>query len=207
VLAASAATRSDSERVVCFNNLRMLGQAILAFEASHGGKVSWRTPLNEGGTLPTFSKPGAAWYEWSVHSNYLTSCRILACPADSGVRGRSVIVARTLEEYRSAGFRDRATSYVLNMDVTTGNPNAWLSGDRNLRVDPTTGGCSSFVNNYDTIWRDSSQLAWTNVIHGLQGHVLLNDGSVRFTDTTQLRALLLTNNNDLQNSFHFLKAN
>lgn len=77
VLAASAATKSDSERVVCFNNLRMVGQAILAFEASHGGKVSWRTPLSEGGTLPyQGTKPGAAWYEFSVHSNYMASPRI-----------------------------------------------------------------------------------------------------------------------------------
>jgi hypothetical protein len=197
VLAASAATRSDSERVVCFNNLRMLGQAFLAFEESHGGRVSWRTPIYEGGTF-SIPKPANAWYEFSFHSNNIPSPRILACPADSGVR-----VAKSFREYTSSGFRAAATSYVIDLDPNN-HPQAWLSADRNLRL-TSIGSCSAGVSAAPAIAVGSPLAGWTNAVHGVYGNVLLRDGSVRYTDSVEFRSLILTNSDDNGNA-HFLPA-
>ena len=66
------------------------------------------------------------------------------------------------------------------------------------------GSCSALVNNAVTIHAITSQLAWTNAIHGPEGHLLLNDGSVIFTDTPTLRTTLFINKDSGVGQFHFL---
>ena len=43
VLPAFAATKSESGRMVCFNNLRLIGRGVATWTADHGQKFSWRT--------------------------------------------------------------------------------------------------------------------------------------------------------------------
>lgn len=207
---ALASNRGSSERALCFNNLRRVGMAVNEFKSAHEGLVPWRTLTSDGGTMPTLgmTKPGAAWYEFSILSNALPNPRVLTCPSDSGVRVATEFVG-TPTSYTSVGMRSAATSYTIALDVASDNPDSWISGDRNLRPDAFGGTtCSSRVMSAASvnIPATTSQVRWTNAVHGPEfGHLLLNDGSVVFTDTPTARALI-TNHEDLNGSTHFLPA-
>ena len=45
-----AATRADSDRAGCFNNLRLLGRAVTLWGESHDGLPPWITLVSRGGT-------------------------------------------------------------------------------------------------------------------------------------------------------------
>jgi hypothetical protein len=200
VFPALAGTKSDNERVVCFNNLRLIGRGIAAWGGDHQQRVPWRVPLlQEGGTMAN-PKPGNAWFEFCVMSNTLVTPKILACPSDVGVK-----VATNFSQYISAGFRQNSTSYAINLDLFPENYDAWVTSDRNVRTDGS-GACSSGINPVDSILPfPSSNLAWTNAIHGANaGHLLIQDGSVRFTDTAELRKTM--QRFDENGNIHLLKA-
>lgn len=198
-----ASTRSDNERVVCFNNLRMIGRAVNAFAADHGGKVPWRERVVDGGTMQA-PKLALAWSEFAWLSNNLCTARILACPADGGVRVARDFSTQAGTGYCNSSMRANATSYTVALDPSPNNPKAWISGDRNLKS-ASLSACSSGVTAADTIWSPvANATAWTNAVHGTQGHLLFFDGSVAFTDTpTMFRAIT---QNDENGSTHFLRA-
>lgn len=199
---ALANGKTDSERVVCFNNLRLVGRGVNDFKASHAETTPWRTLVSNGGTMPdTGTKAGNAWVEFAFLSNSLPHPRVLACPSDNVVR-TATDFGGSGNGYISPAMRNGATSYVIGLDIVSTSPGAWISGDRNFRRDSLAQNCSARINNAYGISTLSSQLAWTNAIHGPQGHLLLNDGSVIFTDTPTLRTTLFLN--DDNGSFHFL---
>src|SRR5436190_3521584 len=103
-----ATTRNDAERAGCMNNLRQIGRGLRLSASDHQERVSWRTPVSDGGTLPdTGTKPGAAWYEFSYAlSNFVTSPKVLACPADS-----QAIVAPSWTSILSTNYRSSVLSY------------------------------------------------------------------------------------------------
>jgi competence protein ComGC len=204
VAPAAVSSRSDSERLVCFNNLRLAGRAVQMWAGDHNQQTPWRTLVSDGGTKSA-GKPGAAWFEFTFLSNELASPKILACPSDLGV-----VRASDFNQFRQSAYRERALSYTISLDTTPDAPRGWLSGERNLRPD-TYGAntCSAGVNDAGTISiGPPSQLpAWTNAVHGELGHVLLLDGSVEFTSTARMRELLLASPADgTSGTIHFLKA-
>jgi hypothetical protein len=201
---AAVSMRSDSERAICFNNLRLVGRAVQTWAGDHNQQTPWRTLVSDGGTMPFGTRPGVAWYEFSFLSNELVSPNVLNCPSDVGV-----IRARDFDQFRQSGFRQDALSYTISLDTTPDAPRGWLSGDRNLRPNSCcVTSCSARVNEAGTlIGRPDSVLAWTNgAVHGEFGHILLLDGTVEFTSTAHMRELLPASPGDFQNSMHFLKA-
>jgi hypothetical protein len=205
VAPAAVSTKSDSERLICFNNLRLIGRGVQMWMGDFNQQIPWRLPTGDGGTRPEAgSKPGFAWYEFSFLSNQLASPKILACPSDVGV-----IRARDFTQFFQTPYRANALSYIISLDATPDAPRGWLSGDRNLRPD-TYGAstCSGRVTDAGTIFLGppSPSLAWTNAVHGAFGHVLLLDGSVEFTSTARMRELLLASPGDYQDLMHFLRA-
>jgi hypothetical protein len=204
VAPAAVSSRSDSERLVCFNNLRLVGRAVQMWAGDYNQQTPWRTLVSDGGTRPDAGiKPGLAWYEFTFLSNELASPKILACPSDLGV-----IRARDFDQFRQAGFRQDALSYTISLD-TTSAPRDWLSGDRNLRPDAYgSTSCSARVTDAGAVMLGfpSQSVAWTNAVHGKFGHILLLDGSVEFTSTARMRELLVASPGDFQGGMHFLKA-
>ena len=91
VAPAAVSSKSDSERLVCFNNLRLMGRGVQIWAGEHNRSFSWRTLTSEGGTMPdSGTKPGASWFEYVYLSNELVTPKILCCPSDAGVlRARS----------------------------------------------------------------------------------------------------------------------
>ena len=189
-----AATRADSERAGCFNNLRLLGRAITAWGDDRDGLPPWITYVSRGGTRPdTGFKAGAAWYEFTTLSNELVTPRLLACPADTGVKVGAEFSNHGTRGYMGTGQRALATSYFINMDNLGTDPIMAVAGDRNLRTFAPVS-CSQGVNNADYInLRIPQPPLWTNAVHGWEGHLLRTDGSVVlstsaliFSDPTRL---------------------
>jgi type II secretory pathway pseudopilin PulG len=183
VAPALASNRNGSDRAVCQNNLRLIGQAIHSWAGDHDGNAPWWTPVRKGGTYRT-SRPGNAWYEYLTLTNELSSPNVLACPADANVRQASTW-ADLIEQ------RQNSISYSLWVHASAESPRGILSSDLNFRRDPGTVSCSAgYVNLYLVLRSPSSVLAWTNRIHGDAGNLLLFDGTIEFTDTARLRELL-----------------
>jgi competence protein ComGC len=201
-----AATRADSDRAGCFNNLRLLGRAITVWGDDRDGLPPWITLVSRGGTRPDGAfKTGSAWFEFTTLSNKLVTPRLLACPADTGVKVASEFSNLGGRGYMATGMRALATSYFINMDNLGRAPLMVVAGDRNLRSAGITS-CAQGVNNADFINVIGGNVVfWTNAVHGWSGHTVRTDGSVTFTDTKTLTAgfpQLLDDNG----SFHFLRA-
>lgn len=174
-----AATRADSDRAGCFNNLRQIGRAMEMWGTDRDGVPPWITLVSRGGTRPEgWVKSGNAWFEFAVLSNELATPRLLACPADAGVKVSAEFSIAGSSGYMATGMRALATSYFINMDNLGQVPAMAVTGDRNLRNDGITT-CSQGVNNADFINLNvGNPVLWTNAVHGLQGHILRTDGSV-----------------------------
>lgn len=201
-----AATRADSDRAGCFNNLRLLGRAITMWGDDRDSLPPWITYVSRGGTRPdSGAKAGNAWFEFTTLSNELVTPRLLACPADTGVKVAAEFSNHGTRGYMGTGMRSLATSYFINMDNLGRSPLMVVVGDRNLRTVGITQ-CAQGVNNADFVNLSAPNLVlWTNAVHGWQGHTLRTDGSVTFTDTKTLAAdypRLLDDNG----SGHFLRA-
>ena len=202
-----AATRADSDRAGCFNNLRQLGRAITVWGDDRDGVPPWITFVSRGGTRPDGGafKAGAAWYEFTTLSNELVTPRLLACPADTGVKAAAEFSNHGTRGYMGTGQRALATSYFINMDNVGATPLMVVVGDRNLRSLGTTA-CARGVNNADLINLNiPSPVLWTNAVHGWAGHALRTDGSVVFADTKMLVENFPQRLDD-NGSFHFLRA-
>ncbi len=201
-----ASTRGDGDRAQCANNLRLVGRAIETWAMEHDGVPPWITYVSRGGTRPDGGfKAGNAWFEFTALSNELATPRILACPADTGVRVASEFSNAGSRGYMNTGMRGLATSYFINMDNLGRVPVMAVTGDRNLRSDGITA-CAQGVNNADRIdLLSGNPMLWTNAVHGLQGHFLRTDGSVAFTTS----APILANSQvliDENGSAHLLRA-
>lgn len=145
-----------SARLICFGNLRQIGQAFQQWSFDHENRMPWQTPWWEGGTgSPSGSvpPPGSVppiWYLGGVHhsewfhffslSNELGSPRILACPADSK-RRQAIDWTRSSDEgFLQGSYRNNALSYFLSLDAIAQNPLSLVSGDMALRLYLTGGG-------------------------------------------------------------------
>ena len=201
-----AATRADSDRAGCFNNLRLLGRAITMWGDDRDSLPPWITYVSRGGTRPdSGAKAGNAWFEFTTLSNELVTPRLLACPADTGVKVAAEFSNHGTRGYMGTGQRSLATSYTINMDNLGTVPVMAMVGDRNLRNDGLVQ-CAQGVNNADWInLQIQNPVLWTNAVHGQQGHFVRTDGSVVFSDAAPLLAdryrLLDPNGNG-----HFLRA-
>jgi hypothetical protein len=202
VAPAAVSTKSDSERTMCFNNLRLIGRGMQIWAGDHNQQLPWWLPDIEGGEYPSsgFTRPGNAWLEYAFVSNELVTPKILACPSDVGVKR-----AENWSQFASsASFRSSALSYPVHLHASADASQTWLSADRNLLAVPQ-GGCAARVNN--TFRTDPAFAEWTNdVVHGVFGHVLLMDGSVDFTSSQRLKELLLLSQVSGNDSMHFLRA-
>jgi prepilin-type N-terminal cleavage/methylation domain-containing protein len=228
LLPALAKAKQKANQTKCLNNQKQIVLALQMWVNDQDvNNVPARTPWASGGTMPDGSdpwgggnKPGVAWFEFSALSNELASPAVLSCAADKVKR---VAASWRYDDPNSgfthANFRDNALSYVINMDCGTrnigggGTTAMWeyaqdqvFCGDRNIRFDSASSGCSARVNNVSTVrtsrggsWGNAG---WTNSIHGMKGNLAVVDGSVESTVQSSFRELVeLADDNG---SVHFL---
>lgn len=197
VLPALANTKSRGDRVVCANNLRLIGRAIHMWMEDPRSMPPWWTPMAEGGTR-FHQNQSDVWFNFAVLSNELKTASILACPSDPQTR-----VAIDFSNKPGVGLfhvtmQNNAVSYWLELDWLAVNPGpvreigvpVGLIGDRNLRVDRMAASCSSGARNVAEIMFPSTA-QWTNGIHGTVGNVLLTDGQVEQVSNSNLAPTIL----------------
>lgn len=212
VLAVMAApgfanSRVRSERAICVDNLRRIGQAVQLWGAEHESRTPWRTPLQEGGTRAN-GKPGNAFYEFAFMSNELVTPKVLMCPSDAARVARTASHWGTTADggYRNAGYANLATSYTIGLHASLGSADSYVSSDRNLRVDSVNNSCTVGINNAASIATRPTVFAaaWTNAIHGLTGNLLTADGHVLQLSNPGLKDYLKRVQQDDNGTMHLL---
>lgn len=171
----------SAKRISCTSNLKQVGLAFRMWSNDHAEQFPWQAPVAEGGLRELTSLPYAFLY-FAVASNELNSPRILVCPADK-------------ERAHATTWFLQSTnlSYFVGLSATETNPNAILSGDRNLTTNSTAmAGFLTVANPAD--------LRWTKEIHQHGGNIGLSDGSVsQVNDNTMAKSFkmaLITSTNE-----------
>ena len=189
-LAASllANSKSESQRVICFNNLRQIGRAFHVWGNDHQDLMPWQVELDDGGTL-WHVLGGNLWLHYSWISNELGSPKILVCPADNVPKKIASDWGTGPSGFLNPQYRNNSVSYTLFLHALADNLRSLLATDRNIRSDIASG-CSFLANVNSGVrqlgGRNSENETWTNAIHGIIGHVLFADGTVSFTTQSEL---------------------
>jgi hypothetical protein len=199
-----ASNKSESQRVVCFNNLRQIGRGFLAWSSDHGERFPFPIDWQNGGTRG-HPLAGNLWFQFAWVSNHIASPKVLACPADQS----NSAIADTWD-YKPGGlpypgYQNGALSYFMGLHAQPYNGQLILSGDRNIRASAYNSGCGFLAAPLATVlFPDDTSIGWTNAIHGTAGHLLLSDGSVSFANSVELQRACRQGNNDNGETVHLL---
>ena len=192
-------SRARADTLMCQANLADIGRAYQLWANDHEDRGPFIVPTSEGG-LWQHPLAGNPYIQFAWVSNGLSSPKVLVCPADTNI----VRIAKDFSANPDGGFmhpayRNNAVGYFLSFHAQRFMPRSILSGDRN--IDGTSfSGCSfsggltlRAVESFST-WAGAQ---WGQQIHSLEGNLVLNDGSVEQTSTTQLRAAVLSSDDDI----------
>ena len=146
------------------------------------------SPPPEGSTGPNLNQ--FTWFQFALASNYISSPRLLACPADPTVRIASDW-GGSIGGFIYVANPGNALSYTLSPHARVYEGKTILCTDRNIRFSGM-GQCGyTGVNTmFPFCSTDSANTGWTNDVHGLQGHVLTTDGAVALTTSAEFKAAL-----------------
>jgi hypothetical protein len=212
MLPVLGATRSESSRSQCFNNLRQIGRAVRQWSGDHLDNAPWLTLVSDGGTKPEGGvKPGAAWTEYLALSNDLVSPRVLTCPADAFVKVASDWSSGP-NGLANLALRGQSVSYLLGLHAYADRPKAIIAADFNIWMGGPEGCGPTAVNNALSIRTTAGgtpppgAIQWTNGPHLLAGHVSFVDGSVMFLDSSGLTTTLSTLSSTENGNHHILRA-
>jgi len=202
-----ASNKSESQRVVCFNNLRQIGNGFLSWANEHNDNFPWRLmwPQGQPPDGGTFGHPLGPnlWFQFLWASNHIGSPKVLVCPADAGTPSLAENWISQPAGLALKGYQNGAVSYFIGLHAMPNSPASLLSGDRNIAPTARNAGCSLMTGNVATLLGSNDpNVRWTNAIHGTFGHLLFGDGSVRFTTSEELRSVN-PDNGDVQ-SIHIL---
>lgn len=168
LLPARTRDHVSSLRIRCINNLKDTGLAFRVWEGDNGDKFSWEAGQTNESTIDFSSGPNL-WRHFQIASNELSTPKVLVCPADE-----SRVVATNF-----AFLNNSNISYFLGLDAVETDPQAILSGDRNItNGTPVENGILKLMPNHAA--------GWTAEIHKKVGNILLADGSVQQVSSANL---------------------
>jgi prepilin-type processing-associated H-X9-DG protein len=186
LLPALAKSKARCGRINCVNNLKQVGLSFRCWSLDNGDRFPMQVSVTNGGTMELIGKGTSVHF--LVMSNELNTPRVLICPNE--VDGDRVI-ATTFSPTAPAGSQvpltgDNNISYFVGVDATDGEPQMFLSGDRNLLVDgvPTRRGLVNLSTNQSVAWNKPRPN------HNGGGNICLADGSVQQVKTDGLNRML-----------------
>ncbi len=185
LLPALAKAKARAQRINCVSNLKQVG-------------IGFRLYSNDNGSVyPAVTTVGQCWTNFAAAGNDITSPKVLLCPSDTAKPSSPATSIPTDFSINTNGFcyvnnQDNCLSYFYGLSASEVYPGTLLAGDRNLSkgaTNPnTTTGTAANGYSYDNsiVALGSGTLintGWNNLIHQLNGNVLLGDGSAQqFTD-------------------------
>ena len=170
----SSNIKTRAPRIQCVNNLKQIGMAARVWEADHGGKYPFNVSETNGGSMKFTDGPNA-WRHFQVMSNELGTPKVLICSAESDRKRKWTTNFATLSNSN--------LSYFINLNASETDPQAILSGDRNItNGTPIKNGIFELTTN--------SPAGWTAELHNHVGNLALSDGSVQQVSETGLRAFI-----------------
>jgi competence protein ComGC len=163
-----------ARRSICIDNLKQIGLAYRVWASDNNGKFPMQVSVTNGGTMG-LNNGRNAWLNFLVMSNYLSTPKILWCPADKD---------HVLATNWGSGFSAANTSYFVGLDADTIHPKMLLSGDDNFAIGdvPVKPGLLELSAN--------APIAWTAKRHLNAGNLGLADGSVQEDSNSSLTNLL-----------------
>lgn len=186
---ALAGSRGDAQRAGCFSNLRQIGQGAHRWAADRTERIPWLTPVADGGTFAGAIRSSAVWLEMLTFSNELASPRLLACPADEGVKVAATWLGGA-GALTTTGYRQNSVSYLLGLHALMDTPGSLLLADRNVHASRTLTCGAALVQASSSLDGLDPAMGWTNAVHGLSGHQATIDGAVSYTGPSGWRASL-----------------
>ena len=191
LLPALAGAKKKGKGAECINNEKQIGIGfrLWANDNEHF-KFPWAVEMAKGGSMGSI--------DWTDHyraaSNELNTPKILYCPTDK--QRAPVDKARTTRPKATATLKsdpwstldgDRHISFFVGLDAEESKPQTILAGDRNV---------FSSSGSADPFWTSevgsSIDATWENTMHGGNGYIVLSDGSVQHTTTSQLREHIMS---------------
>jgi competence protein ComGC len=173
-LPALVKPRRHASRINCNNNLHQIAVAFKVWEPDQSDFFPMQVPIVKGGAMkPSASGNVAAIFQ--VMSNELSTPKILICPADTN---------RVTATNFSSGVGNKNVSYFVGVDAADAYPQRILSGDDNLSVggNQVKSGLLELLTN--------TPVSWTAARHRFVGNIVLADGSVQQTTSSNLNQWL-----------------
>lgn len=194
VLPSVAGRRDRSDRVICMNNLKRIGQAFLSWSEDHNDQFQLRTDPRNGGSFGST----LVFEHFRALSNYISSPSPLVCP------GLKRSAAATFPSLRDANI-----SYSLNVHAQPIRPQSMLCTDWDIEGSDS-GVCSVTGQIAVQAFRGTPGIAetffafWSATNHGRSGQVLTSDGAVQTVDAVGLRRAISKSLFENDNTEHIL---
>ena len=165
LLPALAKAKAKAQQINCVNNLKQVGLSFRMWAQENGDKYPMQVPPPPAGGGASGVANGLIYQNFSVMSNELGTPKIVSCPSDD----------RTAATNWVGSFGNGAVSYFVGRDADEGNPQMFLSGDRNY----TLNGAGTFQANGPAQTTTNGTWTWTTKVHNEKGNITLSDGSVQ----------------------------
>jgi prepilin-type N-terminal cleavage/methylation domain-containing protein len=203
LLPALAKAKAKAQRIKCVNNLKNVGLAFRIFATDNGDRFPMQVSTNDGGSaeftaVATAANAPLIWYHFAALSNELSTPKIVTCPSDGKVTEANSWAQATGNAKNITPFNNnKYISYFVGLDANETQPQAFLSGDRNMvisnnvtgtgtpRTDPAKNALAAVKVPADLT---QLQVGWSKSdLHQEQGDICMGDGSVQQFSSSRLK--------------------